>query len=164
MEEDKLNTNVAGRIKMNSWMQFILVSLIVTGLAVTCNYIHLRLDLTEDHRYTLSAPTHNILSGLKNDVYVQVFLDGEMEIAFKRLRRSVKEMLDEFRIASGNKVDYEFINPSEGKDIKARNNQYQALVNKGLNQYPGKGCRGRNKSENYFPGHDSELQRNRNPG
>ena len=37
----------------------------------------------------------------------------------KRLKRSVREMLDEFRIASGRKIDYEFINPSEGKDVQA---------------------------------------------
>ena len=41
-------------------------------------------------------------------------------------------MLDEFRVASGRKIDYEFINPSEGKDAKQRQSQYQSLINKGL--------------------------------
>ena len=35
-----------------------------------------------------------------------------MPIPLKKLKRSVREMLDEFRIASGKKIDYEFINPS----------------------------------------------------
>jgi gliding-associated putative ABC transporter substrate-binding component GldG len=48
------------------------------------------------------------------------------------MRRSVNELLEEFRIASGRKIDYEFINPSDGKDIKQRQTQYQALINKGL--------------------------------
>jgi ABC-2 type transport system permease protein len=56
-----------------------------------------------------------------------------MPVAFKRLRRSVKELLDEFRVVSGRKVDYEFINPSGTKDAKERNNQYQSLISKGLN-------------------------------
>jgi gliding-associated putative ABC transporter substrate-binding component GldG len=56
-----------------------------------------------------------------------------MPIAFKRLRRSVKELLDEIRIVSGRKVDYEFINPSGAKDAKTRNNQYQSLLAKQLN-------------------------------
>jgi ABC-2 type transport system permease protein len=133
MEENDLKYSAAGRIKLKGWLQLIVITVVIIVIGVISNFFHLRLDLTEDQRYTLSAPAHDILSGLKNDVFVQVYLDGEMEIAFKRLRRSVREMLDEFRIASGNKVDYEFINPSEGKDIKTRNNQYQALVNKGLN-------------------------------
>jgi gliding-associated putative ABC transporter substrate-binding component GldG len=56
-----------------------------------------------------------------------------MPVAFKRLRRSVKELLDEFKIVSAGRVDYEFINPSGGKDARIRNNQYQSLTSKGLN-------------------------------
>ena len=36
-------------------------------------------------------------------------------------------MLDEFRIASGRKIDYEFINPSEGKDAKQRQAQLSVI-------------------------------------
>lgn len=133
MEEKELIMSGAGKIRISSWMQFILIATVVIVIYILSTFIHLRLDLTEDHRYTLSVPTHEVLSKLRNDVYIQVYLDGEMEIAFKRLRRSVKEMLDEFRVASGKKIDYEFINPSAGKDVKTRNNEYQALVNKGLN-------------------------------
>jgi ABC-2 type transport system permease protein len=132
MEEVERKISDPARIKLSSWMQFILIISVAVGISVISTFIHLRLDLTEDHRYTLSVPTHQVLSKLKNDVYIQVYLDGEMEIAFSRLRRSVKEMLDEFRIASGKKVDYEFINPSAGKDVKTRNAQYQALIDKGL--------------------------------
>ena len=61
-----------------------------------------------------------MLSDIKNDIYIQVYLDGDIPIPLKRLKRSVREMLDEFRIASGRKIDYEFINPSDGKDAKQR--------------------------------------------
>jgi gliding-associated putative ABC transporter substrate-binding component GldG len=132
MEEKELKISGSGRIKYTSWIQFLLVTVIVIILSILCTFINIRLDLTEDHRYTLSAPTHEILSKLKNDVYIQVYLDGEMDIAFRRLRRSLKEMLDEFHVASGKKLEYEFINPSAGKDDIARNKQYDALNKKGL--------------------------------
>jgi ABC-2 type transport system permease protein len=132
MEEKELNISSSDRIRFNSWMQFIVIASVAIGISVFSTLIRLRLDLTEDHRYTLSKQSHAVLSRLKNDVFIQVYLDGEMEIAFKRLRRSVKNILDEFHVASGRKVDYEFINPSSGKDVKTRNNQYQALYNKGL--------------------------------
>ena len=97
------------------------------------SFMRVRLDLTEDKRYTLSEQTRKILTNLKNDIFIQVYLDGEIPIPLKRLKRSVREMLDEFRIASGRKIDYEFINPSEGKNVQQRNAQYQALAKKGLN-------------------------------
>jgi gliding-associated putative ABC transporter substrate-binding component GldG len=119
-------------IRIRSWLQFLSASAVIILLASASSLVRIRLDLTEDKRYTLSAPTRKVLSDIKNDVYIQVYLDGEIPIPLKRLRRSVREMLDEFRVASGRKIDYEFINPSEGKDSKQRDSQYQHLTGKGL--------------------------------
>jgi ABC-2 type transport system permease protein len=133
MEEKKIIISESTKIKLVSWLQFIVIGLTVLLVSGLSSFYSVRLDMTEDKRYTLSGPSHNVLARLKNDVYIQVYLDGEMPIAFKRLRRSLKELLDEFRIASGRKVDYEFINPSGAKDVKTRNSQYQSLMSKGLN-------------------------------
>jgi ABC-2 type transport system permease protein len=133
MEEEKLDKrSTPQKIRIRSWIQFLSVSASVLTLSALCTMIPLRLDLTEDQRYTLSEPTHRILSGLKNDIYIQVWLDGEMPVQFKKLKRSVKEILDEFRIASGRKVDYEFMNPSAATDEKERNRQYESLISRGL--------------------------------
>ncbi len=124
--------NDSGKIRVNSWVRFLLILTVIIIVAASSSLINLRVDLTEDKRYTLSPQTKNILSDLKNDIFIQVFLDGEMPVPMKRLRRSVKDMLDEFGIISHRKVDYEFINPSEG-DQKQRNAQYNSLAGKGLN-------------------------------
>jgi ABC-2 type transport system permease protein len=120
------------KIKFRSWLQFITAMAVISLLAYVSSIVRIRIDLTGDKRFTLSEPTLNVLSGIKNDVYIQVYLDGEMPIPLKRLKRSVREMLDEFRVVSGRKIDYEFINPSEGKDSKQRENLYQSLTDKGL--------------------------------
>ena len=73
------------------------------------------------------------LSEVKNDIFVQVYLDGEMPIPFKRLKRSVRELLDEFRITSSRKIDYDFINPSGDDNREQREALYQSLILKGLN-------------------------------
>jgi gliding-associated putative ABC transporter substrate-binding component GldG len=121
-----------GGMRLKSWIQFISVVAVVILAASAGSLLNLRLDLTEDRRYTLSGPTHEILSDIKNDIFIQVFLDGDIPIPMKRLKRSVKEMIDEFRIASGRKIDYEFINPSDEDDVEKRESQYQYLINKGL--------------------------------
>jgi len=119
-------------LRLKSWLQFLMVVAAIILVASASSLIRVRFDLTEDKRYTLSLPTKNVLSEIKNDIYIQIYLDGEMPIPLKRLKRSVREMLDEFRVASGRKIDYEFINPSEGKDSKQRDSQYQYLMKKGL--------------------------------
>jgi ABC-2 type transport system permease protein len=120
------------KLEAKNWIRLIVSFSVIIIVTSACSLIRLRADLTEDNRYTLSTPTKTILSGIKNDIYIQVYLDGEIPIPLKRLKRSVREMLDEFRITSGRRIDYEFINPSEGKDEKQRNTQYQNLANKGL--------------------------------
>jgi ABC-2 type transport system permease protein len=132
MEGKKINRNNPERIRMNSWLEFILISASVIILSVSLSYLKFRIDLTGDRRFTLSQPTKKILSGLKNDLYIQVWLEGEMPVQFKKLKRSVKDILDEFRIASGRKVGYEFINPSQGGDAKERNSRYESLISSGL--------------------------------
>jgi ABC-2 type transport system permease protein len=132
MEEEKLINRISAGIRFRTWLQFISVVIMVILVSGLASLIHLRIDLTEDNRFTLSPQTRKILTGLRNDVYIQVWLDGDMPVQFKKLKRSVKEMLDEFRVESGRKLDYEFINPAEAKDSKERNKQYESLVAAGL--------------------------------
>ncbi len=106
----------------------------VTGaLCVLVSLIHIRADLTEDRRFTLAEPTRKILRELDSEVKVDVYLDGELPIAFRKLRRSVEQYLDEFRITSGRKIKYEFINPSGSSDRAERDRFHSELMNRGLN-------------------------------
>ena len=119
------------RPAVNITNYFILVAILLL-FAFFSSFISVRLDLTSDKRHTLSDQTKTILSGLDNDVYFQVYLDGDMPIGFKKLRRSVKATLDEFRMYSDRKVDYLFINPSEALEEEERNQQQLSLISKGL--------------------------------
>ncbi|MCU0407373.1 MAG: gliding motility-associated ABC transporter substrate-binding protein GldG [Bacteroidales bacterium] len=128
MEERNLRNT-----RVRSWMEFFSAVALITAGAFIVSLLHFRADLTEDRRYTLSEPTVNILEKLEDDIYIQVFLEGEMPIPLKRLKRSVSELLDEFRMASRRKVDFEYINPSEGEDAAKRDALYSSLAAKGLN-------------------------------
>src|SRR5690606_23382671 len=76
------------------------------AVCILLSLLHIRADLTEDRRFTLAEPTKKILRELERDVKVDVYLDGELPIAFRKLRRSTEQYLDEFRITSGRKVKY----------------------------------------------------------
>jgi gliding-associated putative ABC transporter substrate-binding component GldG len=71
------------------------------------------------------------MKDIDDDIFIKIYLDGDMPIGFKKLSKSVKDMLDEFRIYSGNRLQYQFIDPNEG-DEKTRNALINDLYNKGL--------------------------------
>ena len=91
-----------------------------------------RLDLTSEKKYTLSNATKNILNELPEDVYIRVYLDGDLPIGFRKLQTSTRELLEEFRVYSGRKLKFEFINPSEEEDGEARTMIQEQLLEKGL--------------------------------
>ena len=130
---DPVESKASGNIKIRSWMRFILNTGAVVLIAAAASFARIRIDLTEDKRYQLSGTTRDILNKLEDDIYIQVYLDGEMPVPLKRLRRSVQDMLEEFRIESDRKIDYEFINPAGSGDVRQREEQYEELIAKGLN-------------------------------
>lgn len=113
-------------------IQLLLTLVIAILLAFISSNIYYRIDLTSEKRYTLSASTQQILNKLTSHVYVQVYLEGEMPVGFKKLRRSVKDMLDEFRIRSGKKIIYEFIDPFDPGSREENQKMMKTLYEKGL--------------------------------
>lgn len=91
-----------------------------------------RFDLTSEKRYTLAESTKNLLAGLNDEVYFKIYLGGNLNPAFTRLRNETKEILDEFRAYSNNLVQYEFIVPGEGLTKEETVNIERQLYEKGI--------------------------------
>ncbi len=91
-----------------------------------------RIDLTEEKRYTIKDPTREILKSLDDDIYVEVYLEGEMNAGFRRFQKAIRETLEEFRIYSKNKIQYSFIDPSTALSQKARSEFMAELASKGI--------------------------------
>ncbi|MBX2962342.1 MAG: gliding motility-associated ABC transporter substrate-binding protein GldG [Cyclobacteriaceae bacterium] len=92
-----------------------------------------RIDLTDEKRFTIKPQTKALLNSLTDDVYVEVYLEGDLNASFKRLKNSIREVLDEFRIYSGNKVKVSFVDPSTALSQQARNEFMEELARKGVN-------------------------------
>jgi ABC-type uncharacterized transport system involved in gliding motility auxiliary subunit len=73
-----------------------------------------RLDLTEQHLYTLSPGTRAILAGLKEPVTLRLFYSRQLGTtipAYGTYADRVREMLEEYAQASGGKVRLQFFDP-----------------------------------------------------
>ena len=118
--------------KIESLLRFVIIVMLLLICNVLAQDYFFRLDLTEDQRYTITEATENLLSGLEDVVYVDVYLEGDVPAGFKRLQRSIRETLEEFRNIAGANVQFNFIDPSEAVSPEARNEFYQRLAAKGL--------------------------------
>lgn len=135
------------------WLRFgIGVMLIWLALQVA-NRFQVRLDLTEEKRYTISEPTKSLLNRMEEDVVVEVYLAGELPSNFIRFQKSIRELLDEFSIYTRGNFDVRFVDPSQAAGTQARNQYYQGLINQGIQPTTlNYSSEGKNTQKLIFPG------------
>lgn len=94
------------------------IGLVVVLLAINlgAGYFHYRLDLTQEKRYTLSAPTKKLLSHLDDNIEVELFLQGDLKAGIKKLSKSAQELLEEFNEYSDGRIRVKVIDPLAGQD------------------------------------------------
>ena len=119
-------------LKKNQILAFLITVVIVVVLNVIGAFVFTRFDLTSEKRYTLSPTTKDILRNVDDYVYFRVYLEGDdLPAEYKKMRREIKEMLDEFR-AYSKFINYEFINPGEGDNEAEIRDKYNQLYQSGL--------------------------------
>jgi len=91
-----------------------------------------RIDLTEEKRYTIKPATRELLESLDDDVYVEVYLEGELNAGFRRFQNAIRETLNEFRVYSNNRVNFTFVDPNTAVSAKAKNEFMRELAEKGI--------------------------------
>ena len=113
-------------------MRLVIVIGILIALNVLSSSYFTRIDLTADRRYTLTDSTKALLRNLKDVVFVKVYLKGDFPAGFQRLATSTKEMLDEFKVYGGEKIQYEFNDVITGKSEKELRDVVKEMSQKGL--------------------------------
>lgn len=111
------------------WIGLLIVVIAINYLA---SFIHYRVDLTSEKRYTLSQPTKKLLGSLGDRVGIDVFLAGDMPADFRNLRNNAEELLQEFREYGNNNVQVRFIKPGSGLSDTARENFLLHLDSMGI--------------------------------
>lgn len=102
-------------------------------LNISLQHHFFRIDLTTEKRYSISDNTKKLLADLHQPVILNIYLDGDLNSGFLRLRNSLRELLDEFSIYASKDFKYHFINPSKAETEEERNRTYLQLVERGMN-------------------------------
>ena len=100
------------------WWVIAIVGVVL--LNVAAHFCVLRLDLTDDQRYSLSKATKELLNELDAPVEVTVYLAGDLNPSFQRLKNATAEMLEEMGKLRPSKspLKGDFANPSS-EDLSA---------------------------------------------
>lgn len=110
---------------LNGVAAVVLINMLVTSF-------FFRIDLTEEKRYSIKPQTRMLLENLDDDVYAEIFLEGDLNAEFRRFQKAIQETLEEFRIYSKNKVHYTFTDPAVAKGEKAQSEYMAELASKGI--------------------------------
>jgi gliding-associated putative ABC transporter substrate-binding component GldG len=100
---------------------FLLIIGVLVLVNILANTLYLRLDFTEDRRYTLSKATKNILKELKEPITITAYISNdELPAEYMKQRTDIKEMLIEYANLSHGRVRYTFVDPSANEDAKQK--------------------------------------------
>ncbi len=111
---------------MKSKGTFFKAILLTLGILILMNILasiyYLRLDITEDRRYTLGGATKDILKNLGEPVTVTAYFSGNLPPVLDNLKRDFRDLLSEYQSVSKGMVVYEFVDPLKepGLEEKAK--------------------------------------------
>jgi len=100
------------------------IAAIILLLNVLSNRFLIRIDTTQDNRYTLSKATKSILKDLDTPVTVRAYFTKKLPPQLYQSRQEFRDLLVEYANRSDGMVMYEFIDPSEDDALaeEAQNN------------------------------------------
>src|SRR4051812_42696801 len=98
----------------------LITTIAIIGSLILLNWIMnrfpKRLDLTENGVYQLSKYSQNIVKELPDRMNLKLIVSDDLPAPLSQYGRYVADLLDEYKIASGGKLDWERIDPVSGKD------------------------------------------------
>ncbi|MGD9144940.1 MAG: Gldg family protein [Anaerolineae bacterium] len=107
------------------------VVLIVANLAAFNTWLFplrgLRADLTADRSYSLSPVTKDLIHNLQEPLLIRGYFSEKTHPLLAPLVPTIRDMLREYEIASGGKIQVEIVDPRQDEDVEAEANQVYGI-------------------------------------
>lgn len=120
-------------MKQNYIVHILLGLALVVMINVISSFWYGKIDMTEEQRFTLTEPTKETIRGLEKNVFVRIYLTGDLPASFKRLKKAAREMIGRMEALNPSSIEYVFTDPSEGT-TKEVNKFRRLMSDKGI--YP----------------------------
>jgi ABC-2 type transport system permease protein len=87
----------------------------------------LRADLTAQGEYSLSPTTRDLISNLQEPLLMRGYFSEKTHPLLAPLVPTIRDMMREYEIASGGKVNVEIVDPRENEELEAEANQVYGI-------------------------------------
>ena len=121
-----------------NWTFLLVVVVALILVNIISSFVYKRFDMTEDQRYSLSSGTVNFLNNtdnFKSRLNIKIYLDGNLPAELSHFRNAIEDKLKEFKQYTGNKIEYQFIDPNVGTE-KEQQEVFQKIFAEGKGILP----------------------------
>ena len=112
--------------------QLLLFPICLFVLALISFFYFFRIDLTSDKRYSIAEQTKSLMGKTDSSLKVVVYLDGDLNPGFMRLKKATAELFDELSVYSNSNIDVSYEDPSLADSPDQREKKYAELQSRGL--------------------------------
>ncbi len=110
-----------------------IVLLFLLGINFILTKWVIRIDLTQEKRYTLTSATKTMLKELESPVTIDIYLEGkDLPAGIKKIKNATTDLLKEFRTYAHGNISYNFIDINDLKNEEAIAEKQKELVSLGL--------------------------------
>ena len=113
-------------------LQMIWVTLVFMILFFASTNFLFRIDLTLDKRYSLSPISQQIAHEIEQPVFIEFFLEGELEPGLKKLQREVLEKIAVLKAYSDQPIRVKVTDPYRTGSAEKHDKLIEELYNKGI--------------------------------
>lgn len=113
-------------------LQKVIFIVIPVAVIIASFFVFFRIDLTTEKRYSIAPQTKKMMRQIDAPLEVVVYLDGDLNPGFLRLKKSVGELLHELSVYSNKAIHIRYENPSIANSVELRESKYAELESRGL--------------------------------
>jgi ABC-2 type transport system permease protein len=106
--------------------------LIVLVLNFSASFLPFKLDLTKDHRYTLSASSKEIIKGIGAPVKIHLYLGGDIPTYYSKIAQSTEALLNQLQQLNPKQIQWQLEVPSKMYKDTALYQFYDSLSKLGV--------------------------------
>ena len=109
---------------------YLLIGIILLNILVS--RVNARYDMTSEKRYTLTPAVKNMLGRVKEQINIDILLEGNLKSGLRKLRNSTEAILQEFNEYADGNIHYRLIDPVAGGDDTSRAIILDSLAKMGI--------------------------------
>jgi len=96
-------------------------------------FLDFRIDLTEEHRYSLHPATKEVLGNLEEPLEVDILLSGRLPGGMRRFQKNIEETVETFNAYSEQPITFRYFDPLSIEDPKEQEEYILYLTEFGIN-------------------------------